>query len=225
MTVIAKLDNASKKYTMGDEVVLAVDAVNFEVGSGELACIYGASGSGKTTLLNILAGIDTADSGDVFAVGHTLSGRSETDRADIRLRHIGVVFQSNNLLPEFTARENVALPLMIRGHSRSRANTTADEALASVGLAELADRLPAHMSGGQRQRVGIARALAGEQQLLLADEPTGALDSQNSRQLFTLMRSLCQDHGTAVVLATHDPLARDFADSTHHMVDGAITVR
>ncbi len=225
MSVIAGLEHASKRFTVGEEVIVAVDAVSFGVTEGEFACISGASGSGKTTMLNILAGIDTADSGDVVVAGHSLSGRSERARADIRLRSIGVVFQSNNLLAEFTARENVALPLMVRGMGRTAANVTAQAALDSIGLADLGGRLPGRMSGGQRQRVGIARALAGEQKLLIADEPTGALDSENSRALFALMRELCDRRGTAVVLATHDPLAQDFADSTYLIVDGVVTVR
>ncbi len=225
MSVIARLENVSKKFTVGEEVIVAVDAVTFEVVEGEFACIYGASGSGKTTLLNILAGIDTADSGEVSVAGHSLSRLSESARADNRLRNVGVVFQSNNLLAEFTAQENVALPLMVRGTGRAAANATARAALDSVGLAGLGERLPARMSGGQRQRVGIARALAGEQMLLIADEPTGALDSENSRALFALMRDLCEIQGAAVVLATHDPLAQEFAGSTYLMVDGVVAAR
>ena len=219
----AKLLDVSKTFNVGEEVVVAVDAVTFEVSAGEFACVYGASGSGKTTLLNILAGIEVADSGEVLVAGHSMSGLSERDRADVRLRMIGVMFQTNNLLPEFTALENVSLPLMVRGLRRSDAAEVAQAALASVGLADLIDRLPAKMSGGQRQRVGIARALAGEQDLLVADEPTGALDSDASRQLFGLLRELCNQRGTAVVLATHDPLARDYVDSVHQMVDGRLS--
>ena len=223
--VVARLESASKRFTVGEEVIVAVDEATFGVAAGEFACVYGASGSGKTTMLNILAGIDTADSGGVYVAGQSLAGRSERARADIRLHHIGVVFQSNNLLPEFTAQENVALPLLVRGLDRAEADAVAEVALASVGLAGMGDRVPARMSGGQRQRVGIARALAGEQALLLADEPTGALDSENSRQLFGLMRDLCDDRGTAVVLATHDPLATEFADSVYLMVDGVVAAR
>ena len=220
--MIATVEKASKRFTVGAEVVAAVDDVSFSVRPSEFACIYGASGSGKTTLLNLVAGIDVADTGSVSVGGEVLSGQSEGRRADIRLHNIGVIFQNNNLMPEFTARENVALPLMIRGHPRASADMEALEALAAVGLSELADRLPAAMSGGQRQRVGIARALAGKQSLIVADEPTGALDSRNSVQLFELFRSLCDERGTAVVLATHDPLAKDFADSVYLMVDGTI---
>lgn len=221
--MIARLTNASKSFQVGTEVVTAVARVNLAVDAGEFACIYGASGSGKTTLLNVLAGLDTLDAGEVVIGKVALSGASEGRRADIRLHNIGVVFQTNNLLPEFTAQENVALPLMVRGYTREKAEHAAAEALKSVGLADFGARLPGRMSGGQRQRVGIARALAGEQALLVADEPTGALDSHNSSQLFGLMRSLCDERRTAVVLATHDPLARDFADSVYLMVDGMVT--
>lgn len=225
MDTLASVEKVSKRYRSGVEAVMAVDEADFGVGPGEFACVYGTSGSGKTTLLNILAGIEVADSGSVVVAGESLVGQSETARADIRLHRIGVVFQSNNLLPEFTARENVALPLRVRGMARTEAEAAAETALGSVGLAGLGDRLPGRMSGGQRQRVGIARALAGGQPLLLADEPTGALDSENSRLLFGLMRALCDDRGTAVVLATHDPLAREFADSVYGMVDGVVAVR
>lgn len=223
--VIATLEKASKKFTVGEDVIVAVNEVSLSVRRGEFACIYGASGSGKTTLLNLIAGIDTADSGEVLVAGESLTGRSEGRRADIRLRSIGVIFQSNNLMPEFTARENVALPLLIRGLSRAAAAAAATDALRSVGLSELGNRLPARMSGGQRQRVGIARALAGGQRLIVADEPTGALDSSNSTELFELMRRLCDERGTALVLATHDPLAKNFADSIYLMVDGTISAQ
>ncbi|WP_167735968.1 ABC transporter ATP-binding protein [Nocardioides sp. 503] len=219
----ARLDHVSKDFRLGDETITAVDDISMHVRAGEFACLYGASGSGKTTLLHILAGIEQADSGTVEVAGVSLSGESERTRADVRLRHVGVIFQSNNLLPEFSARENVALPLMVRGRGRDESMTEASAALEAVGLTGLDDRFPAHMSGGQRQRVGIARALAGKQQVLIADEPTGALDSDTSKHLFTLMRDLSDAHGVTIILATHDPLARDFADVVHHIVDGRLS--
>jgi putative ABC transport system ATP-binding protein len=220
--MIVGLNGVSKRFVVGEESVIALDQANFGVIAGEFACVYGASGSGKTTLLNVLACITRVDSGSVFVCGEDVTDRSESYRAGLRLRHIGVVFQSNNLLPEFTARENVALPLLVRGESKAAANVAADSALTSVDLLQAAHRLPKQMSGGQRQRVGIARALAGNQEVILADEPTGALDSENSRQLFALLRVLCDEARTAVVVATHDPLAMDFADVVYDMVDGRL---
>lgn len=225
MEHVALLEGMSKKFVVGRDTVIAAERVELAVRPGEFVCIYGASGSGKTTLLNIVAGLLLPDSGRVQVVGQDLSQMSEGGRADLRLTNVGVVFQSNNLLPEFTARENVALPLLVRGLSRVDTQTRTSDALAEVGLLELADRLPSDMSGGQRQRVGIARALAGEQPLIVADEPTGALDSENSRRLFALLRELCDQKRTAVLLATHDPLAEQYADTTYVMVDGVVSAR
>lgn len=225
MNPVIELIDVCKSFTVGRETVTAVDHADLAVEPGELACVYGASGSGKTTMLSIMAGIDVADAGVVRVAGHDLTGLSEGRRADVRLRGIGVVFQSDNLLPEFTALENVVLPLLVRGVARDEADDLAHSALASVGLSALASRLPGHVSGGQRQRMGIARALAGGQSVLLADEPTGALDSDTSRHLFALIRSLCDDRGTAVVITTHDPLAHGFATSVHDMVDGMVSRR
>lgn len=220
--MIASMRGACKSFTLGQESVVALDAVDFEVAAGELAVVYGASGSGKTTMLSVLAGIEVPDTGTVSVAGQDLTGASEARRARVRLEHVGVVFQSNNLIAELSAQQNVALPLMVRGHTRAQAGEVASAALAQVGLEGLDGRLPAAMSGGQRQRVGIARALAGGQEVIVADEPTGALDSANSTRLFALLRGLC-DGGTAVVLATHDPLAREVADAVHHIVDGRLS--
>lgn len=219
--MVATLRGVSKKFRVGVEEIVAVDDVDLSVEAGRLVCIYGASGSGKTTLLNILAGIDRPDSGEVIVTDRALAELSEEGRADLRLREIGVVFQSNNLLAELTALENVNLPLLVRGLSVADAEARATTSLTAVGLAQMLRRFPAQMSGGQRQRVGIARALAGGQRLIVADEPTGALDAERSRELFSLLRSACEERDAAVVLATHDPLAREFADSVHTMVDGA----
>jgi putative ABC transport system ATP-binding protein len=221
----ARVDGVSKRYVSRVETVVALDQVDFGVRTGELACLYGASGAGKSTLLNVLAGIDLPDSGTVTVTGHQLQQLSDRARADLRLRNVGVVFQSNNLLPELSASDNIALPLQVQGLTRKAARQAAFAALTRLGIGALADRMPAQMSGGQRQRVGIARATAGGKQLLLADEPTGALDTDNSRRLFQLLRQLCDESGTAIVLATHDLTASEVADSVWQMHDGQITRR
>ncbi len=220
--MLAKLENVSKSFTAGVETIEALVDVSLAVSPGEFACVYGASGSGKSTLLNVLSGIESPDSGSVAVAGHALPGLDDRGRTEIRLRHMGIVFQSDNLLPEFTAEENVALPLMARGMRRTECLSTAIDALRSLDVADLRDRFPAKMSGGQRQRVGIARALAGDQEIVVADEPTGALDSRSSRQLFELLARLCRERNKAVVLATHDPIAREFATSDYQMTDGRL---
>lgn len=222
---VVRVTEVCKRFVIGSDTVVAAHMVNLSVGSGEFVCIYGASGSGKTSLLNIVAGLDAADSGHVVVAGQDVTELPEGGRADLRLHSIGVIFQANNLLPEFTAQENVLLPLLIRGLRRGVAEVKADAALATVGLVNMGDRRPSEMSGGQRQRVGIARALAGEQQLLVADEPTGALDSENSIRLFTLLRRVCDEQGTSVLLATHDPLAEPYADAAYTIVDGVVAPR
>lgn len=218
----AEMSEVSKVFQVGLEKITALSEVTFQFPVGSFTCIYGASGSGKTTLLRVLAGMTEPDSGEVRVDGRALSGMTSRDRAALRLHNIGFVFQANNLLPEFTAEENVALPLLARGARRDQARERALTALGRVDVLDVAQRQPHLMSGGQRQRVGIARALAGEQSLLLADEPTGALDTDNSRALFVLLRRLCDEHETSVVLATHDPLAQDFADCVETMVDGRL---
>lgn len=221
-SMAAEIDEVFKTFYVGSEVIAALSGVSCQFAAGSLTCVYGASGSGKSTLLRVLAGMTTVDQGEVTVGGQALSGMSLHERAALRLRNIGFIFQANNLLPEFTAEENVALPLMARGESRDQARERALASLQRVDVGDVAQRLPHLMSGGQRQRVGIARALAGNQSLLLADEPTGALDTANSRSLFAIMRELCDVDATTVVLATHDPLAREFADRVVEIVDGRL---
>lgn len=213
-------DAVAKRYRIGSEVVVALEDASIAVAAGEFVCLMGASGSGKSTLLAVLAGIEPADTGTVSVLGVDLGGYSERARAAQRLDHIGVVFQSHNLVPELTAQENVALPLMARGFPQREVRKRATDALAIVGIGDLAGRFPAVLSGGQRQRVGIARALAGSQELLLADEPTGALDAGNATSLYTMLQRLCSETGLAVVLATHDERAVRFADRQVHIVAG-----
>ena len=190
---------------------------------GTFGCLYGASGSGKSTLLALIGGILAADQGEVVVDGDDVSGLTENARADLRLRRIAVIFQGDNLLPELSAAENVMLPRLARGLKAKAARDEALEALDTVGIGQLADRRPGQMSGGQRQRVGIARALVGERSVLLADEPTGALDSANSRSLFQLIARLCESRQLTALVATHDPLAREVAARVWQMTDGRVT--
>ncbi len=207
--------------TKSGEDVHAVHGVDLDVIPGEFVAVMGASGSGKTTLLNLLAGLDVATSGEINVCGHTLTGMSEDERGQFRLRHLGVVFQDNNLLDEFSAVENVMLPMRALGVGRDQAMREAMESLERMGVAQVAERRPEQMSGGQRQRVGIARALAGSKTLLLADEPTGALDAANSETLFGVLSGLTRQDVTVVVVS-HDPMIRRFASRTVEMSDGQL---
>ncbi len=211
-----------KGYDAGGGHIEVLTGVDLAVGPGEFVCIYGASGSGKSTLLHLLAGLDSLDAGTVRIGELEVSSASEAARARMRLEHVGVVFQRDNLLLELSAEENVALPLLALGRSRAEAGDLARTALGRVGMAAHSDRLPEQLSGGERQRVGIARGLVGDRTLLLADEPTGSLDAANSQALFELLRDLAHGSGAAVVVATHDPLAVPMADRVLTMVDGQL---
>ncbi|WP_448261889.1 ABC transporter ATP-binding protein [Microbacterium aurum] len=204
------------------EQIFGVREVSLAVGSGEFVCLMGPSGCGKSTLLSLLSGLDTPTGGRVWFDGRDLSGASPEERASIRLRSIGMVFQENHLIPEFTAVENVMLPLELQGQHHVAAEVEARVALDRVGVADLAGRFPSELSGGQRQRVGIARAIVGPRKALLADEATGALDHRNSEMVFGLLRELA-GQGYAVLAATHDFTATRYADRTIRMIDGALT--
>lgn len=189
--------------------------------AGEFICLFGHSGSGKTTLLNLLAGIDLPTSGTIVLDGNRVNELSEDDRIRLRRETIGMVHQTDFLIEEFTAAENVALPLEARGVRSAQALSEAGALLARMGLDGYDDRLPRQLSGGQRQRVGIARALTGGRRILLADEPTGALDSKNAAAIYGLLRDLCAD-GALVIVASHDPACREHATRLIEMRDGRI---
>lgn len=214
-------EGLSKAYHAGSEVVHAVRDVSLALRPGELVLLTGASGSGKSTLLHMLAGLEPPDSGSVQVHGQVLTGVGAARSAALRLRHIGVVFQDGNLIDELNAQDNVSLPLEVAGTSRSAARSAAQEALRAVGLDGLGARLPAELSGGQRQRVAVARALVGSRRVLLADEPTGSLDSETGRQVIDVIRRLC-DSGAAAVVASHDLRHTRVADSAIEMCDGRI---
>ena len=211
----------SLHFTSGPDSVTALEGVTVLFRHGELVAIMGASGSGKTSLLNVVAGLEVPDEGEVRVGEVDLASLDEDARADVRLHEIGLVFQDDNLLPVLTAQENVALPLRARGWSAAEAVGEADAWLARVGLDGMGARRPAEMSGGQRQRVGIARAVAGGRRILLADEPTGALDSATTRDVLGLLRELADD-GVCVVVVSHDHVVRDYADRVWRMSDGVL---
>jgi putative ABC transport system ATP-binding protein len=215
------VSGASKAYTSEAEAIWAARAVDLVACAGEFVCIFGASGSGKSTLLNLLAGLDLPDSGTIRVGGADVSALDESGRARLRLKTVGVVFQDHNLLEEFTAAENVALPLEACGADAREAAAEAASQLTRVGLSGLEARYPHQLSGGQRQRVGIARALTGNRSILLADEPTGSLDSIATADLFARIRALCDD-GLLAVVCSHDPECRRFADTIYEIADGRL---
>ncbi|MGL5823303.1 MAG: ABC transporter ATP-binding protein [Nocardioides sp.] len=216
-----ELRAASRIFRSEVEDVVAVDQVTLTTRPGEFVCLYGHSGSGKTTLLNLVAALDSPTDGVVQVAGVDLAGLTEDQRIAVRRTTVGMVHQTDFLIEEFTAAENVALPLEAGGTGTSAAMARAGELLALVGLAGLDARLPRQLSGGQRQRVGIARALSGGRTILLADEPTGSLDTKNALAIFELMRSLSAD-GILVMIASHDPRCRDYATRWIEMLDGRI---
>jgi putative ABC transport system ATP-binding protein len=215
------LAGVARCYLSQAETIWAVRDAHLRARPGEFVCVFGASGSGKSTLLNLIAGLDTPDDGRILVGSIDVGRLNEDQRARLRLTTIGVVFQDHNLVEEFSAVENVALPLEVLGVGPSEARRQAEEQLDRVGLADLGDRPASRFSGGQRQRIGIARALVGDRRVLLADEPTGALDSHNSRALFKLLRELCDD-GTLVIVCSHDLMTHEFADTVYEMVDGQL---
>jgi putative ABC transport system ATP-binding protein len=211
----------SRSFVSEVETVRAVRDVTLTAHGGELVLISGSSGSGKSTLLNLIAGLDRSDSGRITVAGTEVTDLDEAGRTTLRLEKVGVVFQEHRLIDEFTAAENVALPLQARGVAVKGALAQASALLGRVGLKGLEQRRPDQLSGGQRQRVGIARALAGDRRVILADEPTGSLDSATSLEMFGLLRALC-DGGVLVVLCSHDPRSGTFADRHFELVDGEL---
>jgi putative ABC transport system ATP-binding protein len=212
-----------KHYVSGSEVVRAVDGVSLTIAPGELLALYGPSGSGKTTLLLLAAGLLTPDRGGVWFGGRDVTALSAAEGARFRLREVGFVFQSFHLMAGASALDNAALKLLGDGWTLRDARRETRPWLERVGLGERAEHTPDRLSMGERQRVAIARALAGEPRLLLADEPTGSLDTRRGHEVLSLLRSLCREHSIPGLLVTHDPSARAFADRVHTLRDGRLT--
>ncbi|MGH3476700.1 MAG: ABC transporter ATP-binding protein [Nocardioidaceae bacterium] len=216
-------ERVSKVYRNGDIEVPALVDLDLSVHAGELVAVMGPSGSGKTTLLNCLSGLDDIDGGRVLVEGRDLFAMSDADRTEHRARSMGFVFQSFNLIPVFTAVENVELPLLLVGTPTKPARKAALEILRRVGLSHRADHLPNQMSGGEQQRVTIARALVARPAIVWADEPTGNLDSSMAAEVMDLLLELNRLHGQTIVLVTHDPTVGDAAGRLVLMRDGRLS--
>jgi putative ABC transport system ATP-binding protein len=217
---VIRLDRVTKSYQAGAPPALA--DVSLGVAAGDVAAVMGPSGSGKSTLLNLIAGLDRPTAGTVTVAGRRIDSLSESALARFRARHVGIIFQFFNLLDDLTVEDNVLLPAQLAGASRRQARARAGELLARMGIEQYRDAYPARMSGGQRQRVAIARALVNSPELLLADEPTGALDTATGQEIGRLLRQLNAE-GQTLVLVTHDPaLAERYAARTVRLVDGQV---
>ena len=220
---IITVADLKKYYTVGPNTVKALDGVSLNVKSGEFVGVMGRSGSGKSTLLNMLAGLESPTDGFLEIDGEPIGILSERKRIQFRRNSIGFVFQSYNLMPQYTTLENVALPLAIRGVSKRVRDELAEEALYRVGLQDNLRHRPSELSGGEQQRVGIARAIIAKPPIVLADEPTGNLDTKTSDEVMQLLTELFREEKTTFVLVTHDPEMRRYMDRTICLRDGRLS--
>jgi putative ABC transport system ATP-binding protein len=214
--------HVSRNYVRGADEIHALQDVSLTVAEGQFVAFMGPSGSGKSTLLNLVSGIDRPDQGEIVVVGERLNDLDEDDLADWRARHIGLIFQFFNLIPVLSARDNVALPLLLTKLDKAERIRRAETALRVVGLEERMDHYPRTLSGGEQQRVAIARAVVTDPDVIVADEPTGDLDARNAEDVLGLLRQLKNDFRKTVIMVTHDPRALRFVDQAYHLDKGLL---
>lgn len=219
---VIRLQDVRKEYIVGDSHIHALDGVSLTVSPGEFVCISGRSGSGKSTMLNMLAGLEKPTSGEIIILDKHIENMSESARIRFRRQYIGFVFQSYNLMPQYTAVENVELPLMLRGIGKRERRKQALAVMEQVGIVSHAEHKPSELSGGQQQRVGIARALITKPPIIFADELTGNLDTKTSAEIMDLLTGLFRGNGTTFMLVSHDPDMSRYTDRTIHLLDGKI---
>ncbi len=222
MTAMIEINGLRKVYRVGEEKVVALDSIDLTVEKGELCCPFGTSGSGKSTLLNMIAGLEKPSRGEVLIGGKHVEKMSEAQLALFRQKYMGFIFQAYYLLPNLTALENVCLPLTFRGVSRKKREAAGKKALEDVGLKKYIRHRPTEMSGGQQQRVGIARAFVAGPRLILADEPTGNLDSTTTFEVMDQITKMAREHEQTLIIVTHDSEIADYADRIIHLRDGRI---
>jgi putative ABC transport system ATP-binding protein len=221
MKPLIKITNIKRDFALGNEIVYVLKGIDLEINKGEYVALMGPSGSGKSTLMNLLGCLDTPTSGTYILNGKDVSQMQDDELADIRNKEIGFIFQTFNLLPRTTALDNVALPMIYAGHSKSERNARATEVLKQVNLADRMDHQPNQLSGGQRQRVAIARALVNKPSIILADEPTGNLDSKTSEEIMVLLEEIHQN-GNTIIVVTHEEDIAAHAKRIIRMRDGMI---
>jgi putative ABC transport system ATP-binding protein len=219
---MVEVEKISKSYQRGSQIVPVLDNINLTIAEGEFIALMGPSGSGKSTLLNLIAGIDTPNSGNLYVNGIDIATLSETDLAQWRAEHVGFIFQFYNLMPVLTAFENIELPLLLTALSRKERREHVELVLAIVGLHDRMDHYPSQLSGGQQQRVAIARALVTDPTIIVADEPTGDLDREAARDILNLLEQLNRELRKTIVMVTHDHVAAERAHIIRHLDKGVL---